>query len=110
MMYSKSRGGFKLAKRRRKKEVNIDLTSIVMIILGVVFGVFIYSKDLGTVGKFIKYGIFGGLFGKMTYVIPVIFIFLALYALFRDYSRLKLKVFQVVILRNFYSWSFFDLF
>ncbi len=87
-----------MAKRRKKNEVNVDFTSIIMIIIGIVSGVVIYSKNLGKVGSFIKFGILGGLFGKMTFAIPFILITLGFYAIFRDYSRLKLKTFQVVIL------------
>ena len=92
------RGDYKLAKRRKRNDVNIDLTSVVMIIIGIISGVVIYSKSLGKVGSFIKYGILGGLFGKMTYALPFILITLGFYAIFRDFSRLKVKTFQVVIL------------
>ncbi len=90
-----------MAKRKKKKEVNIDLTSVSMMIIGIIFGVVIYSQELGNVGKFIKYGILGGFFGRLTYAIPVILVVLGLYAIFRDFSRLKLKSFQIIILRNF---------
>ncbi len=69
-----------------------------MIIIGIISGVIIYSKSLGNVGSFIKYGILGGLFGKMTMALPFILITLGFYAIFRDFSRLKVKTFQVVIL------------
>ena len=85
-------------KKRKAGEVNIDLTSIIMIIVGIISAVIIYSKDLGAVGTFIKYGIFGGLFGKVTMAIPIILILLGVYVIFQDFSRLKLKAFQVVML------------
>ena len=85
-------------KRKSKGEVNIDLTSIIMIIVGIISAVIIYSKDLGSVGTFIKYGIFGGLFGKVTMAIPIILILLGVYVIFQDFSRLKLKAFQIITL------------
>ena len=90
-----------MAKRKKKKsrgEVNIDLTSIIMIITGIILAVVIYSKDLGNVGTFIKYGIFGGLIGKVTMALPIILILLGIYVIFQDFSRLKVKAFQVIIL------------
>lgn len=85
-------------KRKKKNEVNIDLTSITMIIVGIILGIIIYSNDLGVVGDFIKYGMFGGLFGKVTMAIPIALVVLGIYVIFRDFSRLKLKTFQVIIL------------
>lgn len=88
-----------MARRRKKKnEVNIDLTSITMIIVGIILGIIIYSNDLGVVGDFIKFGILGGLFGKVTMAIPIALVVLGIYVIFRDFSRLKLKTFQVIIL------------
>ena len=85
-------------KKRKAGEVNIDLTSISLIIIGIISAVVIYSKDLGSVGSFLKYGIFGGLFGKTTMAIPIVLILLGVYVIFKDFSRLKLKAFQLVIL------------
>jgi uncharacterized membrane protein len=91
--------GDKVARRRRKKkEVNIDLTSISMIITGIILAIIIYSSDLGAVGTFIKFGFLGGFFGKVTMAIPIALIVLGIYVIFRDFSRLKLKSFQVIIL------------
>lgn len=61
-------------KRKKKNDMNIDLTSISLIILGIVFAIIIYSTDLGTIGSFIKYGILGGFFGKVTMFIPILLI------------------------------------
>ena len=74
------------------------MTSITMIIVGIILAIIIYSSDLGVVGAFIKYGLFGGLFGKVTMAIPIALIVLGVYVIFRDFSRLKLKSFQVIIL------------
>ena len=90
-----------MARKKKKKsrgEVNIDLTSIIMIITGIILAVVIYSKDLGNVGTFIKYGIFGGLIGKVAIALPIILILLGIYVIFQDFSRLKVKAFQVIIL------------
>lgn len=90
-----------MAKRRRRKnepKMNIDATSLILIVLGIIFGVLIYSKDLGPVGAFIKNCFFGGLIGKLTIAIPIVFVVLGIYVVFRDFSRLKLKTFQVILL------------
>lgn len=85
-------------KRKNKGEVNIDLTSITMIIVGIILAIIVYSSDLGAVGSFIKFGLLGGFFGKVTMAIPIALIILGIYVIFRDFSRLKLKTFQVIIL------------
>lgn len=90
-----------MAKRKKKKneaQINIDLTSIILIVLGIIFSVLIYSKDLGPVGVFVKSTFLGGLIGKLTIAVPVILIVLGIYVVFRDFSRLKLKTFQIVLL------------
>lgn len=86
-----------MAKRRKKREMNIDLASIGFIISGIVSAIIIYSDDLGGIGNFLKYGILGGFFGKMCIALPLLLIIGGVYVIFRDYSRLKLKAFQVVI-------------
>ena len=87
-----------MARRKKKNEVNIDLTSITMILVGIILAIIIYSSDLGSVGSFIKFGLFGGLFGKVTMFIPIALIVLGIYVIFRDFSKLKLKMFQVIVL------------
>ena len=87
-----------MARRKKKKEINIDLTAIGMIIFGIILAIIVYSSDLGGLGNFIKFGILGGLFGKVTMAIPIVLIVLGLYIMFRDFSKLKLKTFQVIIL------------
>lgn len=87
-----------MARRKKKKEVNIDLTAIAMIIFGIILAIIVYSSDLGGLGNFIKFGIFGGLFGKVTMAIPIVLIVLGVYVMFRDFSKLKLKTFQVIVL------------
>lgn len=90
-----------MAKRKKKKneaQINIDLTSIILIVLGIIFSVLIYSKDLGPVGVFVKSTFLGGLIGKLTIAVPIILIVLGIYVVFRDFSRLKLKTFQIILL------------
>ena len=94
-----------MAKRKKKKsrgEVNIDLTSIIMIITGIILAVFIYSKDLGNVGTFIKYGIFGGLIGKVTMALPIILILLGIYVIYVItkciVTHTMVQAFQAIIL------------
>ncbi|MBQ9267863.1 MAG: DNA translocase FtsK 4TM domain-containing protein [Clostridia bacterium] len=90
-----------MARRRKKKnepKMNIDATSLILIVLGIVFGVLIYSRDLGPIGAFIKDSFFGGLIGRLTVAVPIILIVLGIYVVFRDFSRLKLKTFQVILL------------
>ena len=88
----------KKSRRKNKPEASIDLTSLLLIITGIIFSFIIYSSDKGIVGTFIYKMVFGGLVGRLTAAIPIIFIFLGIYLIFRDYSRLKLKTFQIVIL------------
>lgn len=85
-------------RRKNKPEASVDLTSLLLIIAGIIFSFIIYSSDKGIVGTFIYKIIFGGLVGRLTVAIPIIFIFLGIYLIFRDYSRLKLKTFQIVVL------------
>lgn len=90
-----------MAKKRKKKneaQINIDLTSIILIVLGIIFSVLIYSKDLGPVGLFVKSTFLGGLIGKLTVAVPIILIVLGIYVVFRDFSRLKIKTFQILLL------------
>lgn len=90
-----------MAKKRKKKneaQINIDLTSIILIVLGIIFSVLIYSKDLGPVGVFVKSTFLGGLIGKLTVAVPIILIVLGIYVVFRDFSRLKIKTFQILLL------------
>ena len=86
------------SRRKNKPEASLDLTSLLLIIVGIVFSFIIYSSDKGIIGNFIYKMIFGGLVGRLTIAIPIIFVFLGIYLIFRDYSRLKLKTFQIVIL------------
>ena len=86
-----------MARRKKKNDMNIDLTSIGLIVSGIISAIIIYSDDLGAIGSFIKYGILGGFFGKMIMALPLLLIIGGIYVIFRDYSRLKLKVFQVIV-------------
>ncbi len=84
-------------KRKSGKEINIDIASIVLIILGVILSIFVYNPDNGIIGGFIK-SVLSGCLGMLMYAIPFILILLGIYAIFRDYSRFKLKTFFVVLL------------
>lgn len=85
-------------RKKKKNSVAATLMPIGLILFGILFSIIIYSKDMGVVGNFIKNQFLGGLIGNMNLVIPIILIVLGIYTFFRDFSRLKLKAFQVVIL------------
>lgn len=85
-------------KKKKENKINIDLTSMLLIVVGIVLSVIIYSTNLGIFGTFIKNYLFEGIIGKVTIVIPIALIILGIYVIFRDFSRLKLKAFQVIIL------------
>ncbi len=85
-------------KKKKTKEINVDLTSVLLIIIGIILAIIVYSNDLGSIGGFIKYGLLGGFFGKVAMIIPIALIVFGIYIIFRDYSRFKLKAFQVIIL------------
>jgi len=90
-----------MAKRKKKKKVskpNMDITSLLLIVFGIISGFIIYSKEQGVFGSFISDFILGGLIGKLTLALPVILVILGIYVVFRDYSRLQLKTFQLLIL------------
>ena len=63
-----------MARKKKKNDMNIDLTSISMIIIGIILAIIIYSSNLGGIGSFIKYGILGGFLGRVTMAIPLILI------------------------------------
>ncbi len=88
-----------MAKRKKKKNqvANVDLASVILILIGVILSIFMYGSDTGVVGGFIK-NILLGCIGGVAYSIPMILIFLGIYVIFRDCSRLKLKSFLVVIM------------
>jgi hypothetical protein len=50
-----------MSKRKNTKnnDISADITAIVLILLGIVFSVIIYSKDLGWLGSFIKNNMLG---------------------------------------------------
>lgn len=89
-----------MAKRRKKKksgEMNIDLASIFLILIGVVLSILIYGSETGLVGGAIK-NVLLGCIGNIMYAIPIILLVLGIYVIFRDFSRLKLKSFLVIIM------------
>ena len=49
------------SRRKNKPEAGVDITSLLLIILGIVFSFIIYTSDKGIVGNFIYKMIFGGL-------------------------------------------------
>lgn len=90
-----------MAKRKKKKNAsqpNIDITSLLLIVFGIILAFIIYSNDQGIFGSVIRDFIFGGLIGKITFALPIILIVLGIYVVFRDYSRLQLKTFQLMLL------------
>ena len=94
------RGDDCVARKKKKKnsEINIDATSIILIILGIVFSIFVYSNGSnGIVGGLIK-SVLLGCIGNVMYAVPVILIFLGVYVIFRDSDRFKLKSFLVLML------------
>ncbi len=88
----------KKKKRKNSSEPNVDRTSLLFIILGVVLGVMIYSQEQGFLGNMIVKFLLGGLMGQLTLALPVILVVMGFYVIFRDYSRLQLKTFQMLLL------------
>ncbi len=89
-----------MAKRKKKKnslEINIDMASILLVLIGVILSILIYGSDTGIVGRFIK-NVLLGCIGNIMYAIPITLIVLGIYVIFRDFSRLKLKSFLVIIM------------
>lgn len=87
-----------MAKRKKKKntnEVNIDIASILLIISGIILSIFVYGSEVGVVGKFIK-NVLSGCIGNVMYALPIVLIFLGIYVIFRDFSRLKVKSFFIM--------------
>lgn len=90
-----------MAKRKKKKkelQPNVDMTSLLLIVFGIILACIIYSNNQGVFGLLIRDFILGGLIGKLVYALPVLFIVLGIYVVFRDYSRLQLKTFQFLLL------------
>ena len=89
-----------MTKRKKKKkslEINIDMASISLVLIGVILSILIYGSDTGIVGGFIK-NVLLGCIGNIMYAIPITLIVLGIYVIFRDFSRLKLKSFLVIIM------------
>lgn len=89
-----------MAKRKKKKkslEINIDIASISLILIGIILSILVYGSDTGIVGGFIK-SVLLGCIGNIMYAIPIILVVLGIYVIFRDFSRLKLKSFLVIIM------------
>ena len=87
-----------MAKRRKKKnanEINIDMASIILIVLGVLLSIFVYGSENGFVGNFIK-TVMLGCIGKVMYAVPILLAFLGIYVMFRDFSKLKVKSFLFI--------------
>ena len=88
----------KKKKKRKDSQPNIDIASLLLIVFGIILAFIVYSKDQGVFGSFISDFILGGLIGKLTLALPIILIILGIYVVFRDYSRLQLKTFQLRVL------------
>lgn len=89
-----------MARKKKKKnaEINIDATSIIFILLGIILGIFVYSSGSnGIIGNLIK-SVLLGCIGNVMYAVPIILVFLGIYVIFRDFSRFKLKSFLVLVL------------
>ena len=88
----------KKKKRKNKAQPGIDMTSLLLIVSGIILAFIIYSQEQGVFGSFISDFVLGGLIGKLTLALPIILIILGIYVVFRDYSRLQLKTFQLLLL------------
>ena len=67
-----------MAKKRKKKngEINIDATSVIFILLGIILSIFVYSGgSKGIIGGLIK-SLLLGCIGSVMYAVPIIIIFL----------------------------------
>ena len=83
----------------KQPEKNIDIQSMVLILLGVIFAVIIYPNSQPTkFSMFFKEFLLGGLMGKMVYALPILLIILGFYIIFKNYSKIKIKVFPFIIL------------
>ena len=90
-----------MAKKKKKKnstQPNMDIASLLLIAAGIILAFIIYSNDQGFLGSFISNFVLGGIIGKLTLALPVILIIMGIYVVFRDYSRLQLKTFQLLLL------------
>ena len=85
-------------KRKNASQPNMDITSLLLIVVGIILAFIIYSNDQGIFGSVIRDFILGGLIGKLTFALPIILMVLGIYVVFRDYSRLQLKTFQLILL------------
>ncbi len=87
----------KKKKKSKKVNKNIDMQSMILVAVGIILGVIIYSEQTG-LGSIIKNTLIGGLIGKLAYALPFILVFMGIYIVFKDYSKFKLKAFQFVLL------------
>ena len=92
-----------MAKKKKKNSKNvknnsrIDVMSFLLIILGVIFGIIVYTEQ-GGLGSVIKDFLLGGFLGKFAFVFPIVLILMGIYIIFKDYSRFKVKPWIVCIL------------
>lgn len=87
-----------MAKRRKKRkesEISVNAASIALILSGIVLSIFVYGTEVGVVGDFIKTVLLGCI-GNVVYAVPIVLMFLGIYVIFRDFSKLKVKSFLVV--------------
>ena len=87
----------KKSKKNNKPERNVDLQSMSLVVLGILLGFIIYTPA-GSVGEFIRKFLIGSLFGEFSYALPILFVIMGIYVIFKDYSRLKLNAFQFILL------------
>ncbi len=87
----------KKKNKKSQKTNNIDFQSMLLVAIGIILGVIIYSNQEGF-GHIIKDILIGGLLGRLAFAIPVAFILMGIYVVFKDYSKFKLKALQFIIL------------
>ncbi|MBR3280586.1 MAG: DNA translocase FtsK [Clostridia bacterium] len=85
-------------KKKQKPERNVDLQSLLLIAFGIIFAFIIYTEQNGAIGGIFKNFLIGGLFGKFAYALPFAFILMGIYVIFKDFSRIKIKAFQFILL------------
>ena len=89
----------KKKKKVKKTEDSVDILSLGLIAFGVILGVIVYSKQEAGVGSFIKDFVLGGIFGKLALALPVFFVIMGIYVVFRDYSKNRIRgIFFVFLL------------
>ncbi len=87
----------KKKKKQNKPEVNAEIKPMILVALGILFGIIIYTAVPGP-GSILKELLLGGLMGRLTFALPFLLVFMGIYSIFKDYSRLRLKPFLFILL------------